>query len=443
LFSSAGLDTGTRRLLKVFSHKIDEALAAGQPLPRSVLDAGSGAGILGICAARALLALGAVQAGWDGRVRAQDRDELARVFTLYNAALNGVSPALLTAHTEPLLAGGPPEGGWDLILSNVPAKTGKPVLQDFVSRSAALLSAGGQAMIVVVSPLASLFRSRIAELRLPLVYEEQGREHWIFIYRRREHPEDQNPAGDSDRLDRSESASFLQKWPAYFRGSAGYTLEKVSYHIDAFHGVADFDTPGGAVQTAVKLLSNLKRRTERRVPAEEAEEPGTSAGGMLTPVLVFEPDQGHFPVRLAAARLEGGPAPVGRWVFSGRNILSLEAARYNTLRACGGTEITLLPAVDPALDQAALAAFGPYRLIAFFPETLPQAGGTERLDAWWAALTALLMPGGFLIAALSASGAERFDRRKPQGFIRQGDVRRMGFRARLYSRIEGGDSPGQ
>lgn len=434
-------------MLKVFSRKIDEALATGRPLPRSVLDAGSGVGVLGVCAARALRM---VQSGWDGHVRAQDRDELARVFTLYNAALNGVPPALLTAHAEPLLAG-PPEGGWDLILSNVPAKTGKPVLTDFVSRSAAFLSAGGQAMIVVVSPLVSLFRSRIAELGLPLAYEEQSREHGVFVYRRREHSGEQNPAFDSYRADRSKSVSFPQKWPAYVRGSADYTLEKVSYHIDAFHGVADFDTPGGAVQTAVKLLSRLEGRTERYVPAERVEEPGRPGGGPSAPILVFEPDQGHFPVWLVSAKLNVGPAPVGRWVFSGRNILSLEAARYNTLRAgahaaCGTglcAEITLLPAVDPVLDQAALAAFGPYRLIAFFPDALPQAGGTERLDAWWAALASLLMPGGFLIAALSASGAERFDRRKPQGVTRLGDVRRMGFRARLYSRTDGGGSPVQ
>jgi hypothetical protein len=100
----------------------------------------------------------------------------------------------------------------------------------------------------------------------------------------------------------------------------------------------------------------------------------------------------------------------------------------------GGGEIVLLPAIDIALDQAALAASGAYGLIAFFPEAVPRAEGTERLDAWWEALTSLLVPGGFLLAAFSASRAERFDRRKPQGFTRLGDVRRMGFRAYLYRR---------
>jgi hypothetical protein len=417
LFSSAGVDGGTRFLLKIFSHRIDEVLAAGQSLPRSILDAGSGAGILGVCAARAL---NAARAGWDGRVRAQDRDELARIFTLYNAAVNGVSPAFLTAHTEPLLAG-PPEGGWDLILSNVPAKTGRPVLLDFVSRSADLLKTGGQVMIVVVNPLAQLFRSRIAGLELPLLYEEKSREHTVFIYGKKE-----QPLGSDSILNSSLSKgdSFLQKRPAYLRGSADYTMEKVSYHIDAFHGAAGFDTPGMVVQTAVKLLNRLKGRLGSSVTA-----------------LVHEPDQGHFPAWLASSRLASpAPAQNGRWVFSGRNILALEAARHNTLRAlgeaAGKTEIRLLPAVDPDLDRAALtvAGDGGFDLIALFPEAVPHGAGLSaaRLDAWWDALVTLPAPGGILMASLSASGAERFDRRKPKEFTRLGDIKRAGFRALAY-----------
>jgi hypothetical protein len=282
-------------------------------------------------------------------------------------------------------------------------------------------------MIVVVDSLASLFSVRLAELELPLVWEEQGQEHRVFIYRRKDDsaslPGGRLPVFDSD------GAAFLEKWPAYLRGSGDYTLENVSYHLDAFHGVADFDTPSGAVQTAVKLLSRQEGR-------------GMAAGGMPpAAVLVYEPDQGHFPVwlatsRLATSRLAAGSGPAGRWVFSGRNILSLEAARHNTLRAMemGGNagEIVPLPAIDIALDQAALAALGAYGLIAFFPDAVPQTEGTERLDAWWEALASLLAPGGFLLAAFSASRAERFDRRKPRGFTRLGDVKRMGFRAHLY-----------
>jgi hypothetical protein len=438
LFSSADIDTGTRFLLKVFSRKIDETLAAGLSLPRSVLDAGSGAGVLGICAARVLEAAGV-------RVRAQDRDELARVFTEYNAALNGIPSGTLTAHTEPLLAG-PPEGGWDLILSNVPAKTGEPVLLDFIFRSMSLLKPGGQALVVVVNTLAALFRRRIGERGGVPAVEEKGREHTVFLYGPGEHPNEKNGESNAGGYGRD---TFLRTWPDYFRGSSDYRLEDISYHIDAFYGVADFDTPSGAVMTAVKLFSRItgERGKVRRPPdAGGAGIAGAADKSPGTAVLVHEPAQGHFPVWLAALqgrRTEGagGDGGIRRWVFSGRNILALEAARYNTLRALGEsggeTEIDLIPAVDIALDREALAASPReggaadhgYGLIAVFPDEARQTG---RWDAWWDALAELLSPGGILLAGLSASGADRFDRRKPGGFTRLGEIKRKGFRALGY-----------
>jgi 16S rRNA G1207 methylase RsmC len=56
LFSSADVDTGTRLLLRVLSRLWDEDLTAGRALPRTVLDAGSGVGVIGIAVASALLA---------------------------------------------------------------------------------------------------------------------------------------------------------------------------------------------------------------------------------------------------------------------------------------------------------------------------------------------------------------------------------------------------
>jgi 16S rRNA G1207 methylase RsmC len=76
LFSSADIDRGSRLLLKVLSRLLDESPSGGLP-PRRVLDAGCGIGVIGICAARALMAAGSPPLA----VRAQDRDELARIFS--------------------------------------------------------------------------------------------------------------------------------------------------------------------------------------------------------------------------------------------------------------------------------------------------------------------------------------------------------------------------
>jgi hypothetical protein len=180
-------------------------------------------------------------------------------------------------------------------------------------------------------------------------------------------------------------------------------------------------------------------------------------------ILVYEPDQGHFPVWLASrpghekdspnsAQAGSTVTPFKRWVLSGRNILALEAARHNLALSLGrgeadssgtwpdnsgankaGAAIIAVPSVDPALDQAALgAAAGSERrfgLIVFFPETVPQ---TDRRAAWWEAMAELLTPGGIVIVSCSTSEAERFDRHKPKGFTRLGDIKRAGFRALGY-----------
>jgi SAM-dependent methyltransferase len=435
LFSSADIDTGSRLLLKALSRLWDEDLRQGTPLPRTILDAGCGVGILGICAAGALADQGP-EAG-DLRIRAQDRDELARAFTEYNARRGGIPPGVLSAHTEPLLAG-PPGASWDLILSNIPAKAGLPVLRDFISRSAALLKPGGRVLVVVVNTLAEMFRRRIRELDLPLLYHEAGKEHQILMYG----PGNSTPkvtlnsaskvtlnpaakaASDCDPI--RLPGAFLRENPAYLRNSGDYTLEHIAYHIDAFQGLGDFDNPGGEVRSAIKLADRL----------------GLTGRAFSGGILIHEPGQGHFPVWLLKYL---GEAAAGPLVFSGRNILALEASRHNAAALIPEGDIRLVPAVDLASHREALAAAadirggdykrrrGSYGFIAAFPEPVP---GTERLDAYWDGLEELLNPGGIALIALPSSEAERFDRKKRNGFTRLGDLKRNGFRALAYHHLE-------
>jgi hypothetical protein len=468
LFSSADIDTGTRFLLKSFSRLLDENSQRGAPPPGTVLDAGCGTGIIGICAAGALSqgtkppgllspVAGTPDAG-SLYVRAQDRDELARRFTEYNAGKNDVSPSLLSVHTEPLLAG-PPGVRWDLILSNIPAKAGKPVLEDFVFRSLNLLTPEGRVLIVAVNSLGNFFRSRINAAGALLLRDEPGREHTVFTYGsvlpqspvKKEGPEKTGPLHGG--------ASFIRDFPFYLRTAGDYELEEITYRIEAFEGVPDFDAPGGAVQGAVKLLPRLKTA----FPWESGGGDRT-AGGPASPgkdrapaILIYEPGQGHFPAWLVKylerRRSSGAPLRTLSFTFSGRNILALEAARHNTLLALGvsagfcpwgfppphlGT-IRIVPSVDLSPGEAT-AIQGPdppgergfsYDFIAAFPESAPRAGG---LGTLWAGLVKLLAPGGMVLAAFSSAQAEQFNRKKPKEFTRLGDLKRNGFRALAYRR---------
>jgi hypothetical protein len=387
-------------LLKALSQKWDQDTREGRPLPVTVLDAGSGTGVLGICAARALAGIPGLQ------VRAQDRDELARSFTEYNARRNGVPASVLSARTEPLLAAAP---AWDLILSNIPAKTGEPVLLDFIPRSAGLLGEHGSVMVVVVNTLAGLLRSRIKELALPLLHDERGTEHTVLVYGAgislNSAPNLACKGGEDD---------FFRRWPAYLRCAGEHEIKDIRYHIDAGHGVADFDTPGGAVTAAAQLTTRL----------------GTAIGSCRASgaVLVHEPDQGHFPVWLLKYLECNFQHGFRRVVLSGRNILALEASRHNL-----GGEVRMVPAVDIGLSRDALlaAADMPYGAVFLFPNLVPR---TSRIGACWEGLEALLEPGGIAVAALPSAPAERFDREKPGAFVRLGDHKRHGFRALGYKK---------
>ncbi|GHV87234.1 hypothetical protein AGMMS50255_5300 [Spirochaetia bacterium] len=428
LFSSNDIDTGTRLLLRVLSQTWDADIGVGRPLPRSILDAGCGVGVIGICAARALMELqpaaGAEESGAPFFVRAQDRDELARLFTGYNAEKNFLkteAPIPLTAHTEPLLAF-PADHRWDLILTNIPAKAGEPVLEDFVRRSVRLLSPGGRVIMVAVNTLSGFFRSLINR-NGSLVREETGREHTVFVYQKRE---TDTETADTDHTGPVIAGEhFIKNNPFYLRSGANgmdggedYKMEGTGYHIDAVHGAAEFDRPCGAAAAAAKLVS--------RLGPEKLCSPADSP----TAILIHECGQGHFPAWLLRRGLMAD-----RLILSGRNILALEAARHNLLAAAEGTvPVQALPSVElPTIPDRC-------SFIAAFPETVP---GTERFTQLWEDLAQMLLPGGTALIALPSSEAEKFDRKKTAGgpngphFSRLGDIKRQGFRALAYRRKDG------
>ncbi|MDR2633359.1 MAG: methyltransferase [Treponema sp.] len=409
LFSAAAVDTGTELLLKVLSRQWDQAQGQGRPLPQKVLDAGCGVGVIGICIAGALLAPGHTPPG-QCQVRCQDRDELARVITAYNAQKNRIPPGLLSSHTEPLLSG-PRHARWDLIISNLPAKAGKPVLADFICRSAALLNPGASVLIVVVNPLADFLRAQIARAKLPLQYDEPGREHRVFMYGPPASPLPLEPVQAGGHL--------LQDYPMYHRRRGAYVLEGLGYSLDSIQGVEDFDNPSGAVQVAAKLI--------RRLHPDKLRLPPRSS------ILVYEPGQGHLPrwfLEYLAQEKPSAASPGCRWVFFSRNILALEASRYNMYPQA----VLAIAGLDLSINREALAAAlepegRTYELILGFPRFVPQ---TDRIIPLWEGLRALLSPGAMVIMALPASEAERFDRKKPSGFNRLGDCKRKGFRALGY-----------
>lgn len=410
LFSSADVDAGTRLLLKVFSRVLDAAVAAGTALPRRILDAGSGTGVVGIAAARALAGAGSGAA--ELSVRAQDRDELARAFSRVNAARNGLGGDVYAAAAEPLLAS-PPAGGWELILSNVPAKAGETVLADFFRRSARLLAPGGRALVVVVEPLSEATRGWLAAAGAEWLREEGTRDHVVYSY---------GPVGAAETEAADVDAEVSGPDP-YARASGRFDWEGTAFRIDAVHGVEDYDEPGRAYVLAAKLLRKLG-------PAAFPFPDLTAARSLL----IHETAQGHFAAFLAASFRRAGRAP-DRLVLCGRNILALGSSQANALRALStpeSTKIETAPAVDLAFRSGG-AADGTFALVASFPETVPRVD--RNADSWKTA-AGLLAPGGLLVVSAPSAEAGRFDKEKPGTFSRAGELKRDGWRALAYRRTD-------
>ena len=395
LFSSSDIDAGSRLLLKAVSGLMDSDLRSDRALPMTMLDAGCGVGVLGIAVARALGEAG----NEDCLVRAQDRDELARVFSIRNALANGLAPNRYKAYAERLLDG-PEDARYDLILSNLPAKAGNPVLADFFFRSGRMLTEHGRCAVVIVNSLAASARAWMRAAEVPLLEEEAGSEHTVFVTGAA--PPRSGSLGD---LGERKSAA-----DPYFRAESGHELENVRYSIRAVHGVADFSEASRAVVAAAKLAVKFRG---------------------FDSVLVHECEQGHFPVFLTEAAKAAG-RPLTRIALCGRNVLALEAARHNVVSSAGkATVVETVPMADLGLFAGAALAGGGFGLVASFPDIVPR---TERFAETWNGAATLTAPGGYFLIAAASTDAARFDKLKTKDFARAGDFKRDGFRALAYTR---------
>jgi SAM-dependent methyltransferase len=360
LFSSHRVDDGTMLLLKT--------LAQRKVLPETgrVLDAGCGVGPLALAIKKAKPGL---------TVTARDRLVLAAQYTAENARINGLevdaAPGLLLDQTP---------GPWDLIVSNLPAKAGAPVLGDFVRRSLALLAPGGLVAVVIVEPLATWLGTELGAAGARTVYRETAPGYEVFHY------------GVS-------SPSSVPNGPfpdAYRRGEVAWKTGDSRFLQRTFFGLPNFDGLDFRLQATLPLLKGLKPDGD---------------------VLVWEPVQGHL-ATWARSVLPGG----GALHVAGNDVLGLAAAAGN------GGEPVLHPAAffqDLNLPPVSGA------LVQFHPE--PEVPWAE---ASCEALRRLVRPGGWALVNGSSTDLNRLlEYRSGLRIIR--DERTKGWRAVLLIRKTG------
>lgn len=354
LFSYHHVDDGTLLLLKT--------LAQQKIVPDTgrVLDAGCGYGPLGIALKKTHPGL---------QVSARDRLALAAAFTAENARINQVdldtAPGLLLDQGDLV---------WDLIVSNIPAKAGEPVLADFVLRSASRITAQGIVAVVVVETLADFLRGLLDTAQIPIRYEETGPGYRVFHWGHR----------------REATPLAASPFPtAYRRGLMG--------EVKTFYGLPGFDTADYRLELTVPLLDDFSSRGD---------------------LLLWEPVQGHL------AAWMGEQLSVGaRLHLAGNDLLALRAAQLNSSTTEPMSHC--VPSID-ALDLGTGSLGGAIVQIHSEPE-IPWVEQTRDT------LLRLLAPGAPVIINGTSTDLTRFLERH-KGLRKLRDVREKGWRAVILER---------
>ena len=361
LFSAHHVDDGTMLLLKTLAQQ------NAVPLQGRVLDAGCGYGPLALALKKFRPAL---------EVTARDRLALAAAFTAENARLNGLSvdaaPGLLLDQVP---------GPWDLVVSNLPAKAGEPVLADFVHRSLGLLAPGGLCAVVIVATLAPWFAAELGRRGAEVVFEEEGPGYRVFHWKAR--PGSAAP----------EPSAFPGAYP---RTEVRWDLDPRSFVQKTVYGLPNFDGLDYRLQVSLPLLPKFPVRGD---------------------TLVWEPVQGHL-ATWADALLPSTDS----LILGGNDALGLAATARNLSRVPVLWNVSFLEDLD--LGPGSLGA----ALVQLHPE--PEV---PWVDATRDALLRFLSPGAPVLINGSSTDLTRFLERH-KGLRKVNDVREKGWRACVLER---------
>jgi 16S rRNA G1207 methylase RsmC len=357
VFSATAVDPGTAFLLRWLASDPRSASWA------RVLDVGCGYGPL---------ALWLAAAGEARTVEAVDRDAVAVVCTADGAQRNGCADRVRVAGSLGYddVAG----SGFDLVVSNVPAKVGPAALAHLLLDARFHLDPAGCVAIVVVDRLAATVRALLdGDPAVEVLDRHANRGYATWTYRFVGDPAGADPTPGFAR-------------GVYRRGTATFRAAGLEWTATTSFTLGEFDTLGHGTVATAELLA--------RSPV-----PG--------PVAVVGVGQGHL--ALAARAAAGGQVPLR---LVDRDLLALRTAAQNlggpesgadarhvarpagSLAGCASALVTLpdkqpvtvtaallAPALAELGEGAPVVAHGRAADVARVLEALPRAGVTPVVRA--------------------------------------------------------------
>jgi len=409
LFSSYDIDAGTRLLLKEIAHE------SGIIDAHRVLDAGCGAGILGISLAASCP---------DMDVIMHDRDFRAVAFSHRNAQRNGLFSTMFDpdgnellpceAHrfakvkvvarphasilVEPALIGEEDvRGPYDAVIANLPAKAGAMLLSRyFQDISKNLLNPGGFFAFVIVTPLAESALQWCKDEDLEVIRKVSTKNHLVCITRTSEHTtirEARAPSG-STRVDKPH-------WLAsYIRSHAKCRIANATLEWDGIQGLAEFNEPSYATLCALTLAQR------------------TLAGQLVRRALIVEPGAGIVPLWICKVL---GSSEI---ILRSHDFLALSASLYNLNSLNRGEALKVRCMLEPPfggtddrtqekMDFIERVEDWSVDAVLIFLEEIP---GFDHADYYWPLVANALKRGGVFIVAGTSNQTERIARQKLSGF---------------------------
>ena len=284
LFSSFDIDSGTKLLLKT--------LAQQNTIPEQgkILDSGCGIGVIAVCLKKRFPNLD---------VTASDRDALALYFTQKNIELNKIgksairtAPGLLPGSLKAPVEGEPKS--YDLIISNIPAKAGNPVIKDFLQNCGQHLSETGRAAVVIVASLADFAENSLLESRAEILYKEADKNYTVFHF--------------------CPPRNIIP-------GSFVSVYERTGNRISGFYGLPEFDSVSYRTKVVIEMLSRC------------------SCSGKT---LIWNPGIGHIASACKTA---------SEIIIAGPDLLQLKATNYNTTSGWPSFHLPVFSRLTKAVDE--------------------------------------------------------------------------------------------